>query len=280
MTVIIKCQHSGIEFEASNKRTKQHPLVAEFKNEVASRRGDYRLGKEALEKASEIGGYQTIEQYMGLVQSIYDGSYEQKRQAELAKIQRDKELEEKRQQAQVEREKLNRFLREHSYTWRKTYADPAYGAGWGEDDREVWRLFSPDGRIVSVAEAKDEIERGSEVVLAEAEAKEQAKLEAKAQQASAIDDLNDARAKAIAGMTETEAFDLKGFSQVYDTGKYKENNFSVRRVIYSGTINGINCTAIETVMFDGDSYRYWSADPDEAGLSAKTQKSMLNDFFS
>lgn len=66
----IICQHSGVEFEAKSTRTKQHPLVASFKNTNVS---NYRDAMTALETAKEIGGYTTIEQYISLVEEILSG---------------------------------------------------------------------------------------------------------------------------------------------------------------------------------------------------------------
>ena len=51
MTVTIKCQYTGIEFEAASSRSKNHPLVAKFIDEASKDRfhvGAYAKAKELL----------------------------------------------------------------------------------------------------------------------------------------------------------------------------------------------------------------------------------------
>ncbi|MCB8942551.1 MAG: hypothetical protein H6658_02125 [Ardenticatenaceae bacterium] len=172
--VTIKCQHSGIEFEAKSTRTRQHPLVAAFKNE--SVRGNYSQAMEALEKAAKVGGYTTIEEYMTLVKKIMSGAVAAKNEAINRQRQAEREAEKAVAELRARREAQNAHLRQHGYRWQKHYIDAFDHYEEPEpDDRFAWVLVAPDGRCdVSVAQALDEIERGAEVVLAEIAAQKEA----------------------------------------------------------------------------------------------------------
>ena len=77
------------------------------------------------------------------------------------------------------RDTQNAHLKANGYKWGK---QTRYGNQYDECGSEVWVLRSSDGRIVSVAQALEEIERGAAVVLAEKEsaiAKEKAEAKAK-----------------------------------------------------------------------------------------------------
>jgi len=132
-------------------------------------------------------------------------------------------------------------------------------------------LRSPDGREVSVSQALDEIERGAEVVLAEIKAKsdaKQAEIEAKekAEQA-AIDkaeaEYKAAKSEAIQGMIEVEKFPTV-FGEFEIIYRSERNN--IRRV----TRNGVACTITQNVALDGNTNRFYCADPVAAGLTPIT----------
>ncbi len=260
--VTVKCQHSGIEFEAKSTRTKQHPLVAEFKNEAASKRGDYSLAVQALDKAAEIGGYETIKDYMQLVNDIYTGAYDAKREIERNQNQEQRKAEQDWRDAKAKREATNRHLREHGYKWNKEYRDTAYGAGWGEDDSQVWRLYSPDGRVVTVEQALDEIERGADVILAEIEATEQAEAtrqdEAETKSAEFDAAWNEAQNR-----PEVERFDTAGAEIVTQREWMPGQVNKIGKI----QVNGVTCYWTHRASPDGDIDRFFCDDPEMASLN-------------
>lgn len=73
MTVIVKCQYTGIEFEASSKRSKNHPLVAKFIDEASKDRfhvGAYAKAKSLLAEAK--GQSDDINEIMTAVRNAFD----------------------------------------------------------------------------------------------------------------------------------------------------------------------------------------------------------------
>ena len=75
--MIIKCQYTGIEFEARSKRSKNHPLVSEFLNEAAKENGHYRgashMAKEFIKDAVVAAGPDaSIEEIMEIAQAEYE----------------------------------------------------------------------------------------------------------------------------------------------------------------------------------------------------------------
>ena len=72
MTVTVTCQYTGIEFEASSKRSKNHPLVAALLNEASKDRfhiGAYAKAKELL---AEVKGQSSdISDIMTVVNKAY-----------------------------------------------------------------------------------------------------------------------------------------------------------------------------------------------------------------
>lgn len=154
--VKIVCQHSGIEFEAATARTKQHPLVAALKKQ-SDKDGTYRAMNDALDSVRKVGGYATIEEYVQRVNDAMHGVPTAKAQARAYVDQRD--------EADRTRREQNAQLRAAGYVWHKYEAEhDAPEAGY------EWELRSPDGRVVTVSQALDEIKRGIEVVTAEREA--------------------------------------------------------------------------------------------------------------
>lgn len=69
----IKCQYTGIEFEAESKRTKNHPMVTSFLNEANDdgKRsvGAYAEAKRLLTDAS--GKFEDIDELMAFVTAAY-----------------------------------------------------------------------------------------------------------------------------------------------------------------------------------------------------------------
>lgn len=73
MTVTVKCQYTGIEFEAASSRSKNHPLVAKFVDEASKDRfhvGAYAKAKELL--AAAKGQSDDINEIMTAVRSAFD----------------------------------------------------------------------------------------------------------------------------------------------------------------------------------------------------------------
>lgn len=283
MEIKIKCQHSGIEFNAGNKRTKQHPLIAEFKNESAGRRGDYRLACQALDKAAELGNYETIDEYMAIVTDIYTGTYDKKTKAQARREEEEKEHSKAQREARAKRETQNRHLREHGYRWEKEYNDPAYAAGWGEDNSEVWVLLSSDGRAVTVPQALDEIERGAEVVLAEIETAKKAEVEAQEVVEKAEKEYQqtweDAKDKIKIEMTEVERFDYTDWTITFNRSCYK--TITTIEKIFTGQKNNVDCAVIYRYIGGHDfeeTEQFYSANPVAAGLTVIERSEMEASF--
>lgn len=72
--MIIKCQHTGIEFEADSKSTKNHPAVTRFLNE-ANEDGKRAVGAYAQSKqllAEAAGNFDNIDDLMAAVTAAYE----------------------------------------------------------------------------------------------------------------------------------------------------------------------------------------------------------------
>lgn len=70
--ITVKCQHTGFEFEAESSRSKNHPLVAEFLNEVNREGKHYRGGFQIVKQMfSEAEGYDNIDELMADVRIAY-----------------------------------------------------------------------------------------------------------------------------------------------------------------------------------------------------------------
>jgi hypothetical protein len=146
-----------------------------------------------------------------------------------------------------------------------------------------WKLISADGRFVSVEQALDEIARGVDVVVAEAEAKRQeaqaaaitaAEIEAKRQ---ADEDATDAAAYAAFDTAveqvkqksvQVKAFDFGRFSKIVTMGKVS-TTYRRYDCIWRGAINGVVCYVVFTDSgydYDGNA-AYYSESPEAAGLT-------------
>jgi hypothetical protein len=70
--MIIKCQHTGFEFEAQTARSKNHPMVSDFLNAAAKDNGHYRgASHTAKQLVSEATGYDTIEELIADAKAAY-----------------------------------------------------------------------------------------------------------------------------------------------------------------------------------------------------------------
>jgi hypothetical protein len=161
--MIIKCQHSALEFEAKSKRSKNHPLVSELKTE-ANQEGNYREVCQAIDKIKVQGKYTTAEEFVQQVRLLASG-------ATIARLEREQEWqrlarqdEKRHREAKAKRAATNRRLRAHGYTWHKEDEESmdhlgpnAFSEIYGNRSY-VWILTSSDGRVISVKEALAEIE--------------------------------------------------------------------------------------------------------------------------
>lgn len=153
--VTVVCQYTGVEFEASSKRSKNHPKVSAFLDAAAKDKYNptaYRTAKEALAAAKDEGKTdidEIIQYAQAVVDSANDAAYQRRIE------------DEQQRKARAER---NSLLRSHGYRWHKEdeesmdFAGPnAFGAMYGSASA-VWILTAPDGREVTVAQALKEIE--------------------------------------------------------------------------------------------------------------------------
>lgn len=273
--ITVKCQHSGLEFEAKSKRSKQHPVVADFKNK-ACRDNNYREAKAALDEATAIGGYRTIEEYMMLANDIMSSAVAKKNQRISQQRQEAVEAKKAAAERREQRKRTNAFLREHGYYWIKD-DDDGYQPMFNDNN---WHLLSPDNYEVTVAEALAEIERGVDVVIAERAAAEQARQEAEQRQKEAEEverqAYKESRASVVDDAIETEAFDYSDFDLIYqrEYGVFTDK-------IFIGKINGVQC-GVTYHYFGGHDYyesiRYWSQNPEAAGLTRKERDAMSQRF--
>ena len=72
------CKHSKLEFEGL-KWVREHPLISCLKT-LASLNSDHQFNQvlDALDEAFEIGGYETIEGYLMIVQKVLARELENK----------------------------------------------------------------------------------------------------------------------------------------------------------------------------------------------------------
>lgn len=271
--VEVVCKESGITFEASSKRTQQHPRIAALKQQ-GNKDGTYREVNDALMKVKKAGGYTTIDEFMALVEDFMNGKKQERRTAD-ARIAEQRAKDRADDEARKEeRRKQNELLKANGYTWNKyTRYDETQ-----EEDGFEWVLKSADGREVSVTQALAEIERGVETVKAEIETAkqlEQAKQEAERAAKQRQEDADTAAYAAFDELVEevkqaskiVEPFDYKGFLETAKMGKVS-GTYRRHDRIYTGEINGIMCYVTFTRSgYDDDGYpTYYCEDPEKAGV--------------
>lgn len=260
--IIVKCQHSGIEFEANTSRTKQHPKVAAFKN--SNVKNYYRQACESLDEAAGED-YQTIDEYLTIVNRIFKAKTA-KRDAEITERKRQQAQEEKaRYEARKQREATNAKLRANGYCWMKD-DDDGYQPQFNDGN---WHLISPDGYDVTVAEALHDIEIGVENAIAQrAKAKAQAEKEA-SEKAQAEKEETEKRAQAesevMGNAQEVEPFDYSNFELIYS---HSDTRVSViNHKVFRGQISGITCGVTYSYYSNlGESIHYYCDNPEAADL--------------
>lgn len=170
----ITCQYTGIVFEATSKRQKNHPRVSALLNDAAKAGpAAYGTAKERLEEARQAG-MTDIGEIIAFVrtgamhaQAQFDRRVADDRQA---RKEAAKEAAKEARHRRNEREHTNGILRAGGYRWIKEDEESmdAFGAGafqaiYGNRDY-VWLLIDNDGRKVSVHQAMQEMAaRGNEL---------------------------------------------------------------------------------------------------------------------
>jgi hypothetical protein len=153
MTTTVKCQHTGIEFQAASKRALNHPVVSAFLAKYNSDWKSYRGAGDEIKAslANVYGAYETAEEAVAAAEADYlawrsgqTGIRAQMKAEAKAKAE-----------ARRAREATNAKLREHGYTWTRDNAD-GYQPVFGDDE---WHLISADGREVTVSQALAEINK-------------------------------------------------------------------------------------------------------------------------
>lgn len=233
------------------------------------------------DKYCTMNGFKSVEAYHAEMNNV---------RAEIAKLSpvvetAQAETEEEKRANKIDRARnagrndMNAFLRQEGYKWQKeSWGDPyqEYGDGGWEWVLWEWVLRSADGRAVTIEQAFDEIKRGVDVVLAEiaeaeakataeAEAEEKAKVEEQDEQAEAEAKFDTAVSKSTDGLTRTsDRFNIDALEKVAHHGM---------RTLLIGEVNGQRVAVVETAMYDGEFYTYWS----ERGEPATP--SVLDDLF-
>ena len=259
--VTIKCQHSGIEFEAATRRTKQHPLVAEIKN-YANKDGSYHEVNNALDAAEKAGGYATIEEYMAKVQAILNGAKERRVELDRKRAEDRKREEAEKIERKRKRQERNAFLKDNGYNWNKveigTEEDQfpgGYGAGIGEFSHYEWQLWSPDGRHVTTEQALDGIERGMDVVLAEITA-EAAEVE-RIHEAAEIKREDEVQ-HTITEQTRRDEWMKQNLSSLVETSTYPDDLDGERtRVVSFETFHFTTNDSFYTAEYGGETIYVW-----------------------
>jgi hypothetical protein len=162
--MIVKCDKTGIEFDADSKRQKNHPLISRLLSEAAGDKHNRNAYGVVLAACAEIKSCDsmTIDEAVALINRRLAGNSADNDAARQAESQRKREEDARREARYNERKERNAFLREHGYQWSKEYAS---FDEFEEDEPSEWVLRAPDGRAVGVAQALDEINRGAAVVM-------------------------------------------------------------------------------------------------------------------
>jgi len=158
----VTCQYTGVVFEATSKRQKNHPKVSQLLNDLAQAGPAYGAAKQRLTEAKELGMTDIddiIEYARTGARAMTDTINNQRRLEE----QRRREADDTRRARAEQRRIVNAILREAGYRWHREDEESmdAFGANafndiYGNRDH-VWLLISPTGSEVSVSEAMKDI---------------------------------------------------------------------------------------------------------------------------
>ena len=154
----VKCQHTGIEFDADSKRTKMHPAISGIKN-AAAKDGTYRQVMAAI-TATEKETWTSIEEAVEFINDMAAGRITAKRQADREAGATKKAAEMAAKESKQRRIDTNSTLYRYGYVW--TYEDEESMDIFGATAIDTiggngWKLSGPDGRNVTVAQAMKEI---------------------------------------------------------------------------------------------------------------------------
>lgn len=161
----MKCQYTGIEFEGS-PRQKNHPKVSAFLD-AANKEGRHYVGAylAAKDYLAEIknAGIADITEAMTYANAAFAAWKNVTAKQIIRKTQGDYLREQKVRRNG--REMINELLEAHGYRWEKEdygteedFLPGSYGAGIGEYAGSYWKLYSPDGRNVTVHQALTNIQ--------------------------------------------------------------------------------------------------------------------------
>src|SRR5438270_6601715 len=110
--VKVICEKTGIEFEASSKRTKNHPSIMAVLNE-ASRDGWYGSALNAL-KAGREQNFTTVEQFINAMREAGQSAVAIQHAEIDERVRREREAKEARRQRAI----TNDLLRGRGYHWK------------------------------------------------------------------------------------------------------------------------------------------------------------------
>lgn len=147
----VTCQYSGIAFEAQTARTKNHPAVAAFINEIANDKyaPSRAYGEAKVMMLNNKDQWQTVSEYLAAVAAEYtawlveakaEASAEAKAKAATAKAQAE---------AWRKRRETNQVLYKAGFYWIHVTDEDLHG----EDAEAGWSLIAPDGFTTTVAAA-------------------------------------------------------------------------------------------------------------------------------
>lgn len=158
--ITMTCDKTGIQFEASSKRQKNHPLASAFLNEANADsrhyKGSYQAAQQILAEV-KAAGISDINEAMEYANSAYAAWRNGSAKPVIRRTNGDRIRERKANSRS--REAVNAILRQHGYRWSREDAESmdAFGAGVFEsmygNVSHVWTLMAPDGSEVSVNEA-------------------------------------------------------------------------------------------------------------------------------
>ncbi len=278
--VTIKCQHSGIEFEAQSKRTKQHPRVAKLKTD-AHRDGNYRQMCDALDKIQKDGGYATIEEYVQLVKDRIV-SIKAKRDARI--LEQRKADKQRKQSEKV----LSAWLKENGYEYREVFNprglrgsdafevidDPSFYDHllYAPDDEEIGRYDAQrimNGELSIEQFRTEEFTKAHEAALIEKAEREEKESKEKAWQDAT--DAFDAQVKEIEQANTCVSVDWQDYPE---SAEVISKHGCSRDTIKVAEINGVKVYCINTGAgsdsFSGYS-SYYCGDPAVAGFNPVVQ---------
>lgn len=166
--MLTTCDKTGIEFEASSKRQKNHPAVSKILQD-AQKAGNYAAALAAC-AAVKTAGIKNADEAVAMINATLRGVSIEKTTAEKADRDAKIEADRVRRDAIIARDRLNLKLRNAGYRWQRmagadeemldrlavensdlsaataTALDALYA-------RESWILLDPAGNVVSLSDA-------------------------------------------------------------------------------------------------------------------------------